>query len=41
MVRATMDGLASLVTARQIARERGIDVDQIPYGRAPGELTHG
>jgi small subunit ribosomal protein S5 len=31
MVRATMDGLASLVSVRQIARERGIEVDQIPY----------
>ena len=40
MVRATMQGLASLVTVRQIARERGIDVDQIPY-RAPQEVTHG
>jgi small subunit ribosomal protein S5 len=40
MVRATMHGLASLVTVRQIARERGVDVDQIPY-RAPQEVTHG
>jgi small subunit ribosomal protein S5 len=31
MVRATMDGLGALVSARQIARERGIDLDQIPY----------
>jgi small subunit ribosomal protein S5 len=31
MVRATMDGLGSLVSARQIARERGIEVDQIAY----------
>jgi small subunit ribosomal protein S5 len=31
MVRATMDGLAALVSVRQIARERGIEVDQIPY----------
>src|ERR1700704_4274613 len=31
MVRATMDGLSSLVSARQIARERGVDVDQIAY----------
>ena len=36
MVRATMDGLSRLVTVRQIARERGIDVDQIPY-HAPQE----
>jgi small subunit ribosomal protein S5 len=40
MVRATMHGLASLVTVRQIARERGVDVDQIAY-RAPQEVTHG
>ena len=31
MVRATMHGLAALVSVRQIARERGIEVDQIPY----------
>jgi small subunit ribosomal protein S5 len=31
MVRATMDGLGSLVSARQIARERGVDLDQIAY----------
>jgi small subunit ribosomal protein S5 len=31
MVRATMDGLSSLVSARQIARERGVDLDQIAY----------
>jgi small subunit ribosomal protein S5 len=31
MVRATMDGLSQLVSARQIARERGVDLDQIPY----------
>ncbi len=31
MVRATMDGLSRLVTARQVARERGVDVDQIAY----------
>src|SRR5882724_4642547 len=31
MVRATMHGLGTLVSARQIARERGIEVDQIPY----------
>lgn len=34
MVRATMDGLSRLVTQKQIARERGIDIDQIAY-RAP------
>ncbi|HUL71279.1 MAG TPA: 30S ribosomal protein S5 [Gemmatimonadales bacterium] len=37
MVRATMDGLARLVTARDVARERGIEVDQIAY-RAPQEV---
>jgi small subunit ribosomal protein S5 len=37
MVRATIDGLSRLVTARQVARERGIEVDQVPY-RAPQEV---
>jgi small subunit ribosomal protein S5 len=36
VVRATVDGLGQLVTARQIARERGVDLDQIRY-RAPQE----
>jgi small subunit ribosomal protein S5 len=31
MVRATMDGLSQLVSARQVARERGVELDQIPY----------
>ena len=31
MVRATMDGLVNLVSVRQIARERGVDLDQIAY----------
>jgi small subunit ribosomal protein S5 len=31
MVRATMNGLTSLVSARQVARERGVDLDQIAY----------
>ena len=31
MVRATMHGLGTLVSARQIARERGVEVDQIAY----------
>src|SRR3954453_12451494 len=31
MVRATMNGLSSLVSARQVARERGVELDQIPY----------
>jgi small subunit ribosomal protein S5 len=37
MVRATMDGLQQLVTARQIARERNIELDQVRY-RAPQEV---
>jgi small subunit ribosomal protein S5 len=37
MVRATMNGLSRLVTVRQIARERGIEADQIAY-RAPQEV---
>jgi small subunit ribosomal protein S5 len=36
VVRATVDGLRQLVTARQVARERGIEADQIHY-RAPQE----
>jgi small subunit ribosomal protein S5 len=31
MVRATTNGLSRLVSARQVARERGIEVDQIAY----------
>ena len=31
MVRATLEGLKRLVSVRQIARERGIEPDQIPY----------
>jgi small subunit ribosomal protein S5 len=31
MVRATMNGLGALVSARQVARERGIEPDQIAY----------
>lgn len=37
MVRATLDGLQQLVTARQIARERGVELDQIAY-RSPQEV---
>jgi len=37
MVRATVDGLRQLVTARQVARERGIELDQVAY-RAPQEV---
>ncbi len=36
IVRATIDGLKQLVTSRQIARERGVELDQIHY-RAPQE----
>ena len=39
MVRATMDGLSRLVTAKQVARERGIEVDQVPF-RGRQEATH-
>jgi len=31
MVRATMEGLGQLTSVKQIARERGIEVDQIPF----------
>src|SRR5215208_2364517 len=31
MVRATMHGLGTLVSARQVARERGVELDQIAY----------
>jgi len=31
MVRATMEGLSQLVSVKQIAKERGIEVDQIPF----------
>jgi small subunit ribosomal protein S5 len=31
MVRATMNGLSRLVSAKQVARERGVEVDQIAY----------
>jgi small subunit ribosomal protein S5 len=37
IVRATLDGLGQLVTARQVARERGIEADQIAY-RSPQEV---
>lgn len=38
MVRATMDGLQRLVTPRRIAKERGIEVEAIPY-KARQEAT--
>jgi small subunit ribosomal protein S5 len=31
MVRATMDGLQRLVSVRQVARERGVEIDQLAY----------
>jgi small subunit ribosomal protein S5 len=31
MVRATMDGLARLTTARRVAKERGVEVEEIHY----------
>ncbi|HTI05138.1 MAG TPA: 30S ribosomal protein S5 [Gemmatimonadales bacterium] len=31
MVRATMDGLKRLTTARRVARERGVEPEAIPY----------
>jgi len=31
MVRATMEGLQQLVSVSQIARERGVEVDSLPY----------
>lgn len=40
VVRATMDGLSKLITARRVARERGVDVETIHY-KARQEATHG
>jgi len=44
VVRATMDGLSQLVTVKQIARERGIEAESLPYkarqGEAKKELAH-
>ena len=40
MVRATMNGLSRLTTARRIARERGVEVEAIAY-KARQETTHG
>jgi small subunit ribosomal protein S5 len=31
MVRATLDGFSQLVTVKQLAKERGIEADQIPF----------
>jgi small subunit ribosomal protein S5 len=40
MVRAAMDGLGRLTTSRRVARERGVEVEAIPY-RARQEATRG
>jgi small subunit ribosomal protein S5 len=40
MVRATMDGLKRLTTPRRVAKERGIEVEAIPY-KARQEAAHG
>ena len=40
MVRATMDGLLHLTTPRRVARERGIEVEAIPY-KPRQETTRG
>jgi len=39
MVRATLEGLGQLVTHRQVARERGLELEQIGY-RPRQEATH-
>jgi small subunit ribosomal protein S5 len=42
MVRATMDGLKRLTTARRVARERGVEPDAIAYkARQESVVTHG
>src|SRR5437870_1296174 len=46
MVRATMDGLKRLTTARRVARERGVELDASPYrarqeSAVPAAVTHG
>jgi small subunit ribosomal protein S5 len=40
MVRATMDGLTRLTTARRVAKERGVELDAIHY-KARQEAAHG
>jgi small subunit ribosomal protein S5 len=40
MVRATMDGLTHLTTARRVAKERGVEVEAIHY-KARQEATRG
>ena len=42
MVRATMDGLKRLTTARRVARERGVEPEAIHYrARQEAVVTHG
>jgi len=42
MVRATMDGLKRLTTARRVAKERGVELEAIPYrARQESVVTHG
>jgi small subunit ribosomal protein S5 len=41
MVRATMDGLKRLTTPRRVAKERGIEVEAIPYKARQEATTHG
>jgi small subunit ribosomal protein S5 len=42
MVRATMDGLKRLTTARRVAKERGVELEAIPYrARQEAVVTHG
>jgi small subunit ribosomal protein S5 len=42
MVRATMDGLKRLTTARRVARERGVELDAIHYkARQESVISHG
>src|SRR5260221_6372765 len=42
MVRATMDGLARLTTARRVAKERGVELEAIHYrARQATGVTHG
>ena len=42
MVRATMDGLQRLTTARRVARERGVEVEAIHYrARQESVVAHG
>ena len=42
MVRATMDGLKRLTTARRVAKERGVELEAIHYkARQESVVTHG